>query len=99
MGPVLPKAIGMNYVPYDGFRASLHRGEEVLTATQARARRNGGDTSGMVEALQALRQDLQNLRLVVGKKTFGRAVVDYGGSRVDGYIGEAESKYYAGYGT
>jgi len=99
MGPVLPKAIGMNYVPYDGFRASLHRGEEVLTATQARAYRNGGDTSGMVEALQALRQDLQNLRLVVGKKTFGRAVVDYGGSRVDGYIGEAESRYYAGYGT
>ena len=29
-----PKAIGMDYVPYDGFRAELHRGEAVLTAQQ-----------------------------------------------------------------
>lgn len=31
-----PKAIGMNYVPYDNYPALLHRGEKVLTATEAR---------------------------------------------------------------
>lgn len=35
-------AKGLNSVPYDGFRAVLHRGEQVLTASQARRNRNGG---------------------------------------------------------
>lgn len=56
---------------------------------------NGGITS----ALQGLRNDLRNMRLVVGQKVFGRAVVDYGGSRLSGFIGEAEGREAAGYGT
>ena len=35
-------ATGLNYVPYDGFPAILHRGEAVLTAAEARVWRNGG---------------------------------------------------------
>ena len=34
-------AKGLNYVPFDGYLAKLHRGEEVLTASQARRYRSG----------------------------------------------------------
>ena len=34
-------ATGLNYVPYDGYSAVLHRGEAVLTAAEARMWRNG----------------------------------------------------------
>ena len=42
-------AKGLNYVPYDNFVAYLHRGEEILTATQARRRRNGESEFGISE--------------------------------------------------
>lgn len=92
-------ATGMDYVPYNGFRAELHRGEGVLTAADNQAYRNGMGTDEVVGAIQELRQDIQNLRLVVGTKTFGRAVVDYAGDRVDSYIGQAESRSASGYGA
>lgn len=38
-------AKGLNYVPYDNYPALLHRGEQVLTASQARKR--DGDNSGI----------------------------------------------------
>lgn len=97
----MPKATGIESVPFNGFRAELHRGEGVLTAAQNREYRNGGGmgTGAVVGAIQEMRQDLQNLRLVVGTRTFGRAVVDYGGGRVDGYIGQAESRLARGYGA
>lgn len=47
-------AKGLNSVPYDGFRAVLHRGEQVLTASQARRNRNGGggvDISALASAV------------------------------------------------
>lgn len=38
---------GLDYVPYSGYTARLHQGEEVLTATEARNRReNGGNNNG-----------------------------------------------------
>ena len=88
-------------VPHDMY-AKLHRNETVLNATQARQYREGkagGDTSEVVGALQSLRNDLSNLQLVVGRKTFGRAVVNYGGNRMNDYIGGSESRLAAGYGT
>ena len=95
----MPQATGIDDVPYNGFRASLHRGEMVLTKREAENYRSGGGTAEVVGAIQEMRGDLQNLRLVVGSKTFGRAVVDYGGRRTRDYIGQAESATYAGYGT
>ncbi len=92
-------ATGIDYVPSNGFRAELHRGEGVLTAAENQAYRNGMGTDEVVGAIQELRQDIQNLRLVVGTKTFGRAVVNYGGSRMDGYIGQAENRSASGYGA
>ena len=81
--------------------ALLHRGETVLTKSQARKYREGetGGSSEIVSAIQGLRNDMANLQLVVGRKVFGKAVVNYGGSRVNDYIGSAESKLAAGYGT
>ena len=92
-------ATGMGYVPYNGYHAELHRGEAVLTAAENQAYRNGMGTDEVVGAIQEMRQDLQNLRLVVGEKTFGRAVVNYGGRRMDGYIGESENRLASGYGA
>ena len=40
-GSFLPFASGLEYVPYDGYLAELHRGETVLTRQQAEERRNG----------------------------------------------------------
>lgn len=37
---------GLDYVPYNGFNATLHRGESVLTAREAEAWRNGGGSGG-----------------------------------------------------
>lgn len=41
-GPSTSAAIGLDYVPYDGMKTVLHRGERVLTAQQARAQDAGG---------------------------------------------------------
>lgn len=37
-----PLAVGMNFVPYDGYEATLHWGERVLTASQNRQYSQGG---------------------------------------------------------
>lgn len=98
-------ARGIDYIP-NTMRAILHRGETVLNAHDAaRWRANGGrnqdynnGTSAIVEAIQGLRNDFDNLRLYVGEQEFGRAIVDYGGSRVNSYIGGTNRKIRRGYG-
>ncbi len=37
---------GLNYVPYDGYRATLHKGEQVLTRSEARDYRDGKSRGG-----------------------------------------------------
>jgi len=88
-------------VPYDGYLSELHRGEIVLSASQARSYREGntGNSAEIVSAIQSLRNDMTNLQIVVGRKTFGRTVVNYGGERMNDFIGESDSRYAAGYGT
>ena len=93
-------AKGLWDVPYDNYPAILHRHERVLTASQARHGEGIGQesTRAIVTALQSLRNDLQNLRLVVGEREFGRATVQYGGDRMNNYIGAAENQMLKGYG-
>lgn len=38
---------GLNYVPYNGYTAQLHKGEQVLTAQEAKEYRNGSQASGI----------------------------------------------------
>jgi predicted nucleic acid-binding Zn-ribbon protein len=42
-----PKATGLEWVPYDGFRAELHRGERILTAAENAEYSRGGYRGGM----------------------------------------------------
>lgn len=50
-------AKGLNFVPYDNFVANLHRGEKILSASQARQYREGGngslDIGGLSSAIEA----------------------------------------------
>jgi hypothetical protein len=51
---------GLNFVPFDGYRAELHRGERVLTADQVR--NDGAISQEIVLELRALRAEVTQLR-------------------------------------
>lgn len=55
-----PSAIGIDYVPANGFPAILHRGEAVLTAREAeqwrRGNTGGGSTINLVQNIQSVPQ-------------------------------------------
>lgn len=58
-------AKGLNYVPYNNYHAVLHRGEQVLTATQARRRGQGQtDLSALVSGvIGAVREGMNGAQL------------------------------------
>ncbi len=61
----LPKhAMGLDRVPYDGYRAELHADEAVLTSAQAASWRNGGAAISTAD-LASLRSDLREIRTAV----------------------------------
>ena len=70
-----------------------------LNGIPGQARGNENGNGDIISAIQGLRNDMRNLRLVVGEKVFGRAVVEYGGNRLNNYIGQAEGSEAAGYGA
>lgn len=48
--PFIPKASGLSYVPYDGYKTELHRGEKILTRQQAQeADRSVGKPAAALE--------------------------------------------------
>ena len=86
-------------VPYDQ-TAQIHRGERILTASQVR-QQDSADSRGwqsLLGEIHGLRNDLQNVKLMVGQKVFGQTVVDYSGRRMNKYIGGVENAAIAGYG-
>lgn len=94
---------GLWDVPYNDFPALLHEGEMVLTKTQANEYRDGGGSGAssrmIVSAIQKLENTMANLRLMVGEKEFGRATTEYGGHRMNNYIGGVDNRLAAGYGS
>lgn len=76
-------ATGLNFVPYDGYNTTLHHGEAVLNAVQAKAWRRGEvpsnvsqDVTGVLlmilDAVQA--GNSQETVLTLNNREFGRAV-------------------------
>lgn len=67
-------AIGSDYIPYDNYPALLHRGEKVLTATEARQSGNV-DFSGLEDRIEAaIRAGMSGAK--VNAYIDGRAVTD-----------------------
>ena len=58
-------ANGLSNVPFDGYRAELHRGEAVLTSTQASEYRNMGTAAGMAPLIKALQASNEALIIEV----------------------------------
>ena len=53
-------AIGSDYIPYDNFPALLHRGEQVVTATDARRNNNNVDIAGLEDRIErAIRNGME----------------------------------------
>lgn len=71
---------GLNYVPWDGFVASLHRGETILNRGQAEEWRNGRgggsvDASAIAAAVsQAIRESMANFGVMIDGQTAGAMV-------------------------
>ena len=90
-------AKGLLTVPYDGFKAELHRGERILTASQARHQDDGVDSGLLANMIQMLGNKIGNMSIMVGKDEFGRTVVNNSGRRMKGYMGQMnrrEAKVY-----
>lgn len=63
-GNVPEKAIGINDVPWDGYRAKLHKGEAVLSRSEADKWRNGSSSADVAEMVaDAVRDTLEHLYL------------------------------------
>ena len=58
---------GLDFVPFDGYRAELHKGERVITAQQVK--NDGAISKEIVLELRALRKEVETLRADQGKHT------------------------------
>ena len=56
-----PHATGLNYVPFDGYPAILHRGEAVLTSAEARVWRKGGSATPAMAGGITINQYIQSV--------------------------------------
>ena len=77
-GPVGSHASGLNYVPFDGYMAELHRGETVLNQAQAREWRQGDggiDTQALNRAVaEAVASAVSGIQINMDGAAVGNAV-------------------------
>ena len=76
-----PHASGLNYVPYDGYNATLHRGEAILNANQGREwRQNGGSGLDMRQLYEsvasAVAAAVSGIAINMDGKAVGNAVTE-----------------------
>lgn len=72
-------ASGLDYVPFDGYVAELHKGEMVVPSQSAEFIRAGGGNGAVVQMLARIlnaieENGLANVSLTVGNREFGRLV-------------------------
>lgn len=92
-------AVGAPYIPFNNYRAILHRGEEVLTAQQARERRSGVDNSNSTAMIAAaLRSAVMDLTMELNSETVGRVFGDTTSRRVNRNIVQINRRQQYGYG-
>lgn len=91
-------AKGLDYVPVNDYLTRLHKGEAVLTASEARAWRNGNygvDTNAIAGAVKnAITEAMGNMMFVMNGKQVANAVSNPMGKKISGFQ-QANS---AGYG-
>lgn len=81
-----PNATGKDFIPFNGYRAELHRGEAILTAAENRERLNGGMD---YEALGSMVGDsIERAFSKVGIYMSGNRVADLTTRRMRGNINE-----------
>lgn len=73
-------ANGLDFVPYDGYVAELHKGESVKTAAETKA--SGTGSNGATEIVKALKEEIAKLIGV-------QESIDQGQAQRDGAISEA----------
>ena len=68
-------ASGLNYVPYDNYIACLHRGEQVLTASQARSSSSAVDVDALASAVaSAVSASLAGMAVTMDGQEVGNIV-------------------------
>ena len=85
-------------IPYDNYIAVLHRGEQVLTASQARQSDKGSGGASASDIAAAVRSAMMSLSLQMNSETVGRVMGDETTHRVNQNIAQMNRRAQYGYG-
>ena len=79
-----PNATGKDFIPFNGYRAELHRGEAILTAAENRERLNGGVDYEVIGSM--IGNSIERSFAKVGLYMSGEKVADITARRMKGNI-------------
>lgn len=95
----VPKASGAWMIPYDNYKAILHRGERVLTASQTRQMDRGLASPVSSSAIaSAMRSAVMDLTMELDGDTVGRVFGNRTTARVNNNISQINRRHRYGYG-